>query len=280
MQYLTCVLKRVVVLVFMFVAENQVYAINNGNEAQDKDQPEGATAMTPQLRFYDPSKVESNYGVYLLEYDHSEIDVRGIPLPDSMTFEYSLPPESVIHIHVVSSDDNEMVGEDTGEVVSIDFDHLFVVISTREASAGLPQTPASSGRQSVVGFMQVAPGGDRTGADEKRAELLLAPDWESLIVNLKDWEVDSLIMHLEVDINIRRQLSSLFCSEHKSDNEECRKRLITLLNKLIEELPESVCDNGKTASTSEAVPELSPEPPPGCLCADDEAENRTTSIDR
>ena len=287
MQYLTCLLKRVVVLIFMFVAENQVYAINDGDKAESKDQPEGAIALSPNLSFYDRSKLKNNHGVYLLEQEHSEINVKGVPLsPDLTAFEYSLPSESVISIHVVSSNDDEvfnqnndaMEDEDSDRLSDSAFCELFVVISSREEPAGLPQSSASYGRQAVVGFMQTAPVNDSIDPDEKEGDLLVAPDWESLIAHLKEWMVGSLIEHLNVDTDTRAYLSSMLYSKDESDKEECRKLLIALLNRLMEGFSESVRDTEETASTSEAVPEPPPEPQLDCLCADDVAENRTTSM--
>ena len=289
MQYLTYILKRITVLLFMLVAENQAYAINDGNESQGKDQTEGATAMSPKLSFYDRSKIEKNYGVSLLKHDHNEINVEGVPLPPNLaTFEYSLPSESVISIHVVSSNDDEVFNqndntnddEDSDGMSDSWFSEFFVVITTNEEPADSPQSPASSGRQAVVGFMQTAPVDDSIDPDGKDGDLLVAPDWESLIAHLREWMVGSLIEHLNVDTDTRAYLSSMLYSEDESDKEECRKELITLLNRLMEDLPDSVRDTEEAAPTSEAVPESSPEPQSGCLCPDGVAENRATSMDR
>ena len=299
MQYLTCVLKRVVVLIFMFVAENQVYAINDGDKAESNDQPEGATALSRNLRFYDRSEVEINYGAGLLEDAHEEINVRGVPLPpDLEAFQYSLPSDSDISIHAVSLNNDEASLDEYSEGwAEVGFSEAFVVITTRGNPAGLPQSSASSDRQAVVGFMQTAPVHRSTDPDGKEGHLLVAPDWESLIAHLEERIVGSLIEHLNVHIGTRIYLSSLLNSEDERDKEKCRKELITLLNRFMEILPEAVrnayltlasrvrCDPpvrnaGETASTSEAVPESSPEPQPGCLCPDEVAENRTASMDR
>lgn len=341
MQYLINVLKKIAVLVLMYIVGNQVYAVNDGDRAQGKEQPEGATAMSPEdeelncrtfslkpvitcvfrhlgyfgqrqfldvvllnrrlekhfkylrrqhafsysLKFYDQSKIKNKKGIFLLESDHGEINVRGIPLPPELrTFEYSLPPESDIRIHVVALDDDEVFNqndnegdnEDSDTVSDSDFYQMFVVISTNEEPADLPQNPAPSGRHTVVGFMQGTPTDDSVDPDGKEGDLLVAPDWESLIANLQAWMVDSLIGHLNVDIDTRKRLTRLHNSEDKSDKEECRRFLITRLNRLMEGVPEFVRNTEETASISEAVSETSHEQQPDCSC-DNPAGNRDTA---
>ncbi|MET4692712.1 hypothetical protein [Endozoicomonas lisbonensis] len=217
---------------------------------------------------------EGQNGLYLLNHNQSEIEIKGVSLlPDFGAFEYTLPPEATIHIRVVSidqddDDDNKSVGSD--EVSDSASFEMFVAISDQ------PDQSATHSGNVAVGFLQGAPVDDSIDPSGKEGSLLVAPDWESLIASLQDWQIDSLIRHLNANNSAIQSLLSLF----GSDKEACKELLIVLLNSLMERFFEPSHDTTEAASASETASEITDEQATDCHCDNDLSENPANQQDR
>ncbi|UYM16795.1 hypothetical protein [Endozoicomonas euniceicola] len=157
---------------------------------------------------------------FLWNTDKSQIDIRGVPIGNSEQFQFQPPHE-----------------EEAYRVVSME---RFAIYPLHIALFILAKSNISSAYDHVaaVGFMQMRhePIDPHNYDYATTGSLLLAPDWESLINNLTDEQIQIFITELNANSKKKKYLS-LLC---KKDKEATRKLLVSALNESITLINDSI----------------------------------------
>ncbi|UYM16794.1 hypothetical protein [Endozoicomonas euniceicola] len=150
---------------------------------------------------------------FLWSTDRSQIDIRGVPIGNSEQFQFQPPHEEEAY-RVVSM---ERLATYPSHIA------LFILAKSNISS--------EYDHVAAVGFMQmrherIAP---HRYKHKTTGSLLLAPDWESLINNLTDEQIESFIIELQANSKKKEYLSLLY----KKDKEAARKLFVSALDRSI-----------------------------------------------